>query len=211
MNTLEKIQKVGVVPVVALKDAALSVSLAKALTDGGMPLAEITFRTDCAEQVIADMKRNFPDMLVGAGTVNDKETALKALKAGADFIVSPGLSGGIAQLCREKGIAYIPGCVTPTEIMQALEYGIDTVKFFPAEAEGGLKTIKALAAPFGRVSFMPTCGINAANLAEYLSFAPVIACGGSWMVENALLEKRDFDEVTARCKKAVEIARNVKK
>ena len=204
MNTLEKIQKVGVVPVVALKDAALSVSLAKALTDGGMPLAEITFRTDCAEQVIADMKRNFPDMLVGAGTVNDKETALKALKAGADFIVSPGLNPKIVRYCQEKGIPVYPGVATASEIEQALELGLSVVKFFPAEVNGGVKAIKALSAPYFQLRFMPTGGNSQENIGSYLSCPQVIACGGSWMVKESLIAEKKYDEIEALCKEAVE-------
>lgn len=199
---LQKIQKIGIVPVVKLDDAKDAKPLAKALCDGGLPCAEVTFRTACAAEAIKIMTDEFPEMLVGAGTVLTTEQVDAAVAAGAKFIVSPGLNPKIVKYCVDKGIPVTPGTTNPSDIEQAIELGLEVVKFFPAEAAGGLKMIKAMAAPYVNMKFMPTGGINAANLCEYLDFPKIIACGGSWMVSDALVKAGRFDEITALTKEA---------
>ena len=174
------------VPVVVLKTLEETVPTLTALERAGIPTAEITFRTACAADAIRLASEQFPNMLVGAGTVINAEQARAAVKAGAKFIVSPGLSVAVAEVCRTADIPYIPGCVTPTEIMQALDLGITTVKFFPANVYGGLKALKALAAPFPQVKFVPTGGVDRGNLDEFLAFDRVAAIGGSFFVKEAL-------------------------
>lgn len=200
---LQKIQKIGIVPVVKLDDAKDAAPLAKALCDGGLPCAEVTFRTACAEEAIRIMATEFPDMLVGAGTVLTIEQVDAAVNAGAKFIVSPGLNPKIVKYCVDKGIPVTPGTTNPSDIEQAIELGLEVVKFFPAEAAGGLNMIKSMAAPYVNMKFMPTGGINAANLTSYLDFPKIIACGGSWMVSDALVNAGKFDEITKLTKEAV--------
>lgn len=204
---LEKIQKTGIVPVVVLEDAKDAVPLAKALCDGGLPCAEVTFRTAAAEEAIRIMVKEFPQMLVGAGTVLTTEQVDRAVAAGAKFIVSPGLNPRIVKYCVEKGILIVPGCSNPSDVEQALENGLDVVKFFPAEQAGGLAMIKAMAAPYVGVKFMPTGGINAKNVKEYLAYDRILACGGSWMVKGDLVKAGDFAKITELTKEAVEIVR----
>lgn len=175
-----------VVPVVVIKSIEDTVPTLKALSKGGLPVAEITFRTACAAEAIALACKKFPSMNVGAGTVINREQCEAALKAGAKFIVSPGLSVAVAETCRAAGVPYYPGCVTPTEIMQALELGITTVKFFPANVYGGLKALKALSAPFPQIKFIPTGGVDRGNIDEFLAFDKVAAIGGSFFVKEAL-------------------------
>lgn len=194
------------IPVIALDRAQDAGPLADALTAGGLPVAEVTFRTEAAEAAIREMSKR-PDMLVGAGTVLYVDTVKRAVDAGAKFIVSPGFSEQVVSYCIDQKIPVTPGCVTPTEIQMALEHGISTVKFFPAEAVGGIKTLKAFAAPFAQVRFIPTGGITEANLADYLSFSPVIACGGSWMVTKELLAAGEFAKITSITAKAVSMAK----
>lgn len=177
-----------IIPVVVIKDVNDTVPTLKALKDGGINCAEITFRTACAAEVIALGVKDFPDMNIGAGTVINLEQAKKAVGAGAKFLVSPGLSASVAEFAKEKGIPYYPGCVTPTEIMQALELGITTVKFFPANVYGGIKAMKALAAPFPQIKFIPTGGVDLENLAEFLSFDKIYAVGGSFMMKGDIRE-----------------------
>lgn len=204
MNTiLEQISKIGIVPVIALNDAKDAKPLAKALCDGGLPVAEVTFRTDAAEESIRIMAQEFPEMLVGAGTVLTIEQVDRAVAAGAKFIVSPGLNPKVVKYCVQKGITITPGCANPSDIEQALECGLEVVKFFPAEAAGGLDMIKAMSAPYTKVKFMPTGGINAKNLTTYLNFNKIIACGGSWMVNKDLISAGEFDKITALTKEAV--------
>ena len=178
-----------VIPVVVIKELADTIPTLKALRDGGVNCAEITFRTACAAEAIALGVKEFPDMNVGAGTVINAEQCEKALAAGAKFIVSPGLSVAVANICKEKGVPYYPGCVTPTEIMQALDLGINIVKFFPANIYGGLKALKALSAPFPQVKFIPTGGVNRENIEEFFAFDKVYAVGGSFFVDEALNAK----------------------
>lgn len=174
------------IPVVVIKELSETDKILTALKNSGIMCAEITFRTACAAEAIAYAAKNYPDMEIGAGTVINAEQCEKALEAGATFIVSPGLSVAVAKICNERGIPYYPGCVTPTEIMQALELGITTVKFFPANIYGGLKALKALSAPFPQVKFIPTGGVDRSNIDEFLAFDRIAAIGGSFFVKEAL-------------------------
>lgn len=174
------------IPVVVIKELSQTDTILTALKNHGINCAEITFRTACAAEAIEYACKNYPDMNVGAGTVINAEQCEKALAAGAKFIVSPGLSVAVANVCKEKGVPYYPGCVTPTEIMQALELGINIVKFFPANIYGGLKALKALSAPFPQVKFIPTGGVNRDNIEEFFAFDKVYAVGGSFFVDEAL-------------------------
>lgn len=177
-----------VVPVVVIRELSETAPILSALRDGGVPCAEITFRTACAADAIRVATETFPDMRIGAGTVICAEQARQAIDCGAAFIVSPGLSVPVAEVCAASGIPYLPGCVTPTEIMQALELGITTVKFFPADVYGGLKAIRALAAPFPQVRFLPTGGVDLTNIKEYLSCDRIAAVGGSFLLKGDIRE-----------------------
>ena len=210
MDIAEKFQKIGVVPVVVLEDVKDAVPLAKALVEGGLPCAEVTFRTEAAEESIRLMAEQFPDMLVGAGTVLTKEQVDAAAAAGAKFIVSPGFDPEIVDYCLEKEIPVYPGCVSPSEVAQAVKRGLKVVKFFPAEPAGGLPMIKALAAPYNMMQFMPTGGISAATLPDYLSYDKIFACGGSWMVKSDLIKSGDFERITALTKEAVELVHSIR-
>ncbi|HKM20663.1 MAG TPA: bifunctional 4-hydroxy-2-oxoglutarate aldolase/2-dehydro-3-deoxy-phosphogluconate aldolase [Lachnospiraceae bacterium] len=202
-DILREIYQIGIVPVIALNDAKDAKPLAQALCEGGLPCAEVTFRTAAAEESIRIMTSEFPQMLVGAGTVLTTEQVDKAVAAGAKFIVSPGLNPKVVKYCVEKHIPIAPGCANPSDIEQAIENGLEVVKFFPAEAAGGLDMIKAMSAPYGHVKFMPTGGINAKNLVEYLDFKKVIACGGSWMVKSDMIAAGEFDQIKELTKEAV--------
>ena len=187
-----------VIPVVVIKDEKDTVFTLKALKDGGINCAEITFRTACAAEAIVIGVKEFPDMNIGAGTVINLEQAQKAVDSGAKFLVSPGLSEEVAKFASEKNIPYFPGCVTPTEIMQALKLGISVVKFFPANVYGGLKAIKALSGPFPQVKFIPTGGVDLDNLSEFLSFDKIYAVGGSFMMKGDVAENcKKINEVLA--------------
>lgn len=187
-----------VIPVVVIKDVKDTVPTLKALKDGGINCAEITFRTACAAEAIAIGVKEFPDMNIGAGTVINLEQAQKAVESGAKFLVSPGLSEEVAKFASAKNIPYFPGCVTPTEIMQALKLGISVVKFFPANVYGGLKAIKALSGPFPQVKFIPTGGVDLDNLSEFLSFDKIYAVGGSFMMKGDIAENcKKINEVLA--------------
>ena len=200
---LEQFQKLGIIPVVVIDDAKDAVPLAKALCEGGLPVAEVTFRTDAAEEAIRLMSEAYPEMLVGAGTVLTTEQVDRAVAAGAKFIVSPGLNPKVVKYCQEKNVPITPGTARPTDIEMALELGLEVVKFFPAEQNGGLPMIKAMAAPYTKVKFMPTGGINAKNLKSYLDFDKIIACGGSWMVPKDLVAAGDFDAIKNLTREAV--------
>jgi len=208
---LEKLHEIGIVPVVVLEDAKDAKPLAQALCDGGLACAEVTFRTAAAEECIRIMSQEFPEMLVGAGTVLTIEQVDRAVAAGAKFIVSPGINPKVVRYCVEKGIPVTPGCITPSEVEQAIECGLDVVKFFPAEQAGGLAMIKAMAAPYVGMKFMPTGGISAKNVKEYLSYDRIIACGGSWMVKGDLVKAGDFAKITELTKEAVEIVKECRK
>lgn len=204
MDIAEKFQKLGVVPVVVLEDTKDAVPLAKALVEGGLSCAEVTFRTEAAEESIRLMTEQFPEMLVGAGTVLTREQVDAAVAAGAKFIVSPGFDPEIVDYCLEKEIPVFPGCITPSEVAQAVKRGLKVVKFFPAEPAGGIDMIKAMAAPYTNMKFMPTGGINASNLKSYLDFPKIIACGGSWMVKGDLVAAGKFDEIEKLTREAVQ-------
>lgn len=201
---LEKIQKLGIVPVVVLNNSKDAAPLAKALCEGGLPCAEVTFRTDAAEESIRIMAGKFPNMLIGAGTVLTTEQVDRAVNAGARFIVSPGLNPRVVKYCMEKNIPITPGTANPSDLEQAIELGLEVVKFFPAEAAGGLNMIKSMAAPYVNMKFMPTGGIHAKNLTSYLDFPKVLACGGSWMVKSDLIESGQFDKIRDLTKEAVQ-------
>ena len=211
MSTIiEQFRKIGIIPVVVLDDAKDAEPLAKALCEGGLPCAEVTFRTAAAEEAIRRMSTAYPEMLVGAGTVLTTEQADRAIAAGAKFIVSPGLNPEVVKHCLEKGVPITPGVQTPTEIEMALSLGLKTVKFFPAEPAGGLKMIKAVAAPYVDVTFMPTGGVNAANVRDYLAYDRIVACGGSWMVKKDLVAKGDFETIRAMVAEAAAIVKEMR-
>ena len=201
------IEKTGIIPVVVLDRVEDAEPLASALIKGGLPCAEVTFRTAAAEESIRIMSKKFPEMLIGAGTVLTTEQVDKAIAAGAKFIVSPGTNPKVVRYCNEKNIPIIPGVCTPTEVEAALELGLTTLKFFPAEAAGGLKMIKAMAAPYTSVRFMPTGGIDAKNVGEYLSYGRIVACGGSWMVKGDLIKEGRFDEIEKLTCEAAELVK----
>jgi 2-dehydro-3-deoxyphosphogluconate aldolase / (4S)-4-hydroxy-2-oxoglutarate aldolase len=202
-DVLKKIANIGIVPVVVLDDAKDAKPLAKALINGGLPCAEVTFRTAAAEESIRIIAKEYPEMLVGAGTVLTIDQVDRAVNAGAKFIVSPGFNPTIVKYCISKNIPVCPGTNNPSNIEAALELGLDVVKFFPAEASGGIEMIKAMAAPYTNVKFMPTGGINAKNICDYLAFDKIIACGGSWMVKKDLVAAGKFDEIEKLTEEAV--------
>jgi 2-dehydro-3-deoxyphosphogluconate aldolase/(4S)-4-hydroxy-2-oxoglutarate aldolase len=202
------IEKIKIIPVIKIGDEKDALPLAKALSAGGIPTAEITFRSDAAEGAIKSIS-TLDDFLIGAGTVLTVETAERAVAAGARFIVSPGLNDEVVKYCAKAGVPVFPGIMTPTEIGRAIDLGLDILKFFPAEAAGGVKTLKAVGAPFGGVRFIPTGGINAGNLANYLKLGNVLAVGGSWMAKAGDIDSGDFDEIERLTKEAVEIVRGL--
>lgn len=204
---LKQIEKIGIVPVVVLDDPKDAEPLAEALCSGGLPCAEVTFRTPAAAQSIRIMSEKFPHMLIGAGTVLTTEQVDSAVDAGAKFIVSPGLNPRIVKYCTERNIVITPGCANPSDVEQAIENGLDVVKFFPAEQAGGLAYIKAIAAPYTGIKFMPTGGINPKNVREYLAYDHILACGGSWMVKGDLIRDGKFDEIRELVKEAVNIVK----
>lgn len=207
MKTLEEqFYDYAVVPVVVLDDAEDAAPLAEALVKGGLPCAEVTFRTEAAEESIRIMSEKYPEMLVGAGTVLTTEQVDRAVAAGAKFIVSPGFDPEIVDYCLEKKIPVFPGCISPSEVVQAVKRGLKVVKFFPAEQAGGLAMLKAMAAPYTMLKFMPTGGINTKNLKEYLGFSKILCCGGSWMVKGDMIKNKEFDKITEMTKEAVELA-----
>ena len=207
---LKTIEGFGVVPVVVLNDAKDAAPLAKALCEGGLPCAEVTFRTEAAEESIRIMATEFPEMVIGAGTVLTIDQVDRAVGAGAKFIVSPGFDPEIVDYCISKNIPVLPGCITPSEVTQAVKRGLEVVKFFPAEQFGGVATIKALAAPFTSVRFMPTGGISAKNLADYLGFKKIIACGGSWMVKGDMVAAGEFDKIKEMTAEAVQLVKDIR-
>ncbi len=213
MNELQqKISQIGVVPVIKLnhptRDAA---PLAKALIEGGVPVAEVTFRAAGAADAIRIMSESFPEMLVGAGTVLTTKQVDEALAAGAKFIVTPGLDPDIVRYCQEKGVTIFPGCTTPTDYHTAYKLGLEVLKFFPAEQSGGLAKIKAMSAPFPMFKVMPTGGISLKNLADYAASPVICACGGSYMVTADLIENGEWEKITKLCEKSVEIVKEARK
>ncbi len=210
MNTLEKIEQLGVMPVIVIDDAQDAPALAEALLAGGVYAAEITMRTAAGREAIALIAQSYPDMIVGAGTVLTAEAAIAAIDAGSSFIVSPGFNPAVAEICEQNDIPYLPGVVTPTEIDMALSHGINWLKFFPAESFGGAKTIKALSAPYTDVKFMPTGGITLDNIADYLKLPCIYCCGASFIAERALIKDHNFSEITRRCAGAVELVKQIR-
>jgi 2-dehydro-3-deoxyphosphogluconate aldolase/(4S)-4-hydroxy-2-oxoglutarate aldolase len=207
---LQKIGELGVVPVVSIENEGAARQLGQALLDGGLPCAEITFRTAAAANVIRTLVEAYPDMLVGAGTVLDTEQARTAVGMGARFIVAPGFDPEVVDWCLENGVPVTPGVVTPTEISIALGRGLAVLKFFPAELMGGLETLRAIAGPYRNARFIPTGGVNAHNLGNYLRHPSVHACGGSWLVKSRLIAAGGFSEITRRVREAVVIARKAR-
>jgi 2-dehydro-3-deoxyphosphogluconate aldolase/(4S)-4-hydroxy-2-oxoglutarate aldolase len=206
-TALKQVLEKKIVPVVAIHDAAHSDPLAEALLAGGLPCAEITFRTAAAVDTIRAMARR-GDMLVGAGTVLSIDQVKQAVDAGATFIVAPGLNRKVVQYCLEQNIPVTPGVATPTDIESALDLGLTLLKYFPAEAFGGLKTLKAISAPYTAVKFIPTGGINAGNILAYLEYPKVAACGGSWMVQSTFIAEGRFDEITRLTREVVTLVQN---
>lgn len=205
MDMLKQLSLAGLVPVIKVKKAEDAVPLCRALKNGGLPVAEITFRTDAAEEAIRLVHEALPEVLLGAGTVLTTEQADRAWNAGAGYIVAPGLNPVVVKHCIDNGYPVLPGCANPSDIEAALSFGLKTVKFFPAEALGGLKLIKAMAAPYGDVKFVPTGGINEKNLPEYLAFPKIAACGGSWMVPDDAIEAKDWDKIERLAREAVNV------
>ena len=210
MSIFEQFSKIGIIPVVVLDDAKDAEPLARALCEGGLPCAEVTFRTAAAAESIRIMSEKFPEMLVGAGTVLTTAQVDEAIACGAKFIVSPGLNPTVVQYCLDKGIPVTPGTQTPSDMEKAIELGLDVVKFFPAEPAGGLSMIKAVAAPYVGLRFMPTGGISAKNVRDYLAYDRIIACGGSWMVKGDFVKAGKFDEIKALVSEAAAIVREVR-
>ncbi len=200
---LKKISEIRLVPVVKIEDIRYAVQLGRALRDGNLPVAEITYRTDAAEETIRILTAELPDILVGAGTVLTIDQVKSAVRAGARFIVAPGFNPKVVDYCIEHDIIIIPGVNNPSQIERALESRLEVVKFFPAEASGGLPFLKAVAAPYSGIQFMPTGGINLQNMMSYLSFSRVIACGGSWMVKSDLMSAGNFEEITRLTREAI--------
>ena len=210
MQELEKIHEHRLVPVVAIHNADHAAPLADALVAGGLPVAEVTFRTEAALQAMQIMGKN-PDILLGAGTVLSVEQVKMAVDVGARYIVSPGFNEKVVDYCCKNNIAVTPGVATPTEIEMALGHGLEVVKFFPAEAFGGLKSLKAISAPYTMMKFIPTGGISSTNLEEYLLFPKIWACGGSWMVKSDMIAAEKFDEIENLTNQAVTIVKNILK
>lgn len=209
-NIMVQIEKTGVIPVIVINDVEDAEPLAQALCEGGLPCAEVTFRTAAAEESIRKMTDIYPNMLIGAGTVLTTEQVDRAVVAGAKFIVSPGFDPEVVDYCILKQIPVFPGCITPSEVAQAVKRGLKVVKFFPAAQFGGVSTIQALAAPYVGLKFMPTGGVNAKNLADYLQCKSIIACGGSWMVKSDLIKAGEFEKIKDMTKEAVSLVNEIR-
>ena len=209
-DILDTLGRMGVVPVVKIDRAGDAVDLGKALAAGGLPCAEITFRTEAAEEAIRRIASNLPEVILGAGTVRSVDQADRAVSAGAKFIVSPGFNEKVVDWCLDNGVAVTPGVATPTEIEMATDKGLTILKFFPAEAFGGIKTLKAISAPYVGIKFIPTGGISRNNLADYLALPSVHCCGGSWLVKADLIAAGNFDEVTRLAQDAVSVVGQVR-
>ncbi len=205
---LAPVMDLRIVPVVAIHNAEDAPALADALIRGGLPCAEITFRTDAAEAAIKSMAER-GDMTIGAGTVLKVEQAQKAIDAGATFIVAPGLNPKVVKFCQDNDVPITPGIATPTDIETAMDLGLEILKFFPAETFGGLKTLKAISAPYQAVKFVPTGGLNASNVVDYLKHPKVAACGGSWMVKSSYIADGEFDKITELTREAVQIVKSI--
>jgi 2-dehydro-3-deoxyphosphogluconate aldolase/(4S)-4-hydroxy-2-oxoglutarate aldolase len=199
----KELERIGLVPVIKIDDARKAIPLARALAAGGIPCAELTFRTAEAQEAIRQIAKEAPEILLGAGTVLNIDQVEQAVGAGAKFLVSPGLNPKVVDHCVKKGVPIIPGCSNPSDIEQALDFGLDVVKFFPAEQAGGLEYIKAISAPYPNLRFIPTGGINAQNIVRYIAFDRVLACGGSWMASAELINSGDFEKITALSREAL--------
>ena len=210
MDFLDKLSLAGLVPVIAINDAEDAVPLCKALAEGGLPVAEITFRTAAAEESIRRVHEALPEVLLCAGTVLTTDQVDRAVNAGAAAIVSPGLNPTVVKYCIDKGIPVCPGTSNPSDIEVALGFGLKAVKVFPAEAIGGIKLIKSMAAPYGDLKFMPTGGVNATNVRDYLAYDKILCCGGSWMVKGSLIEAGEFDKIVEMTKEAAAIVKEVR-
>lgn len=203
-NLIEKLYGIGIIPVVKITDPTSALPIAKALIEGHMPCVEVTYRSEYAGEAIKAISETYKGkILVGAGTVLNKEQVDDAIKNGAQFIVSPGFNPNIVKYCIEKNVPILPGCTTASQVEAAIELGLDVVKFFPAEASGGIKMIKALAGPFGNIRFMPTGGITDKNICDYLAFDKIVACGGSYMVTADIVKEKRFDEIVEICKRSI--------
>ncbi|WEM41210.1 bifunctional 4-hydroxy-2-oxoglutarate aldolase/2-dehydro-3-deoxy-phosphogluconate aldolase [Photobacterium sp. DA100] len=202
---IEKLKAFKVIPVIQINDVSQAVPLAKTLVENGLPVAEVTFRTEAAAEAIRLMREAYPQMCIGAGTVLNAEQVDRAKEAGSEFVVAPGLNPNTVRYCLEQGIPMVPGINNPSQVEQALEMGLTFLKFFPAEASGGINMIKSLLAPYVDVSLMPTGGIGKANVRDYLAIDRVICCGGTWMVAPALIENGDWDEIGRLVREAVEL------
>ena len=209
-SMLQQLGQLGIVPVIVIEDAKHAAKLADALVQGGLPCAEVTFRTDAAADALRAMSDKHPNMLIGAGTVLSPRQAAAAKAAGAKFVVSPGFSPAVVDYCQEHDIPVYPGVATPTEIEMALGKNLNTVKFFPAEPMGGLNFLKAIAAPYGMMNFIPTGGVSMKNIGEYLAFKRVIACGGTWMAPADWIAAGDFDRIKDETAKAVAAVQTIK-
>ncbi len=201
------LSQIGVVPVIAIHDAKHAVPLAQALEAGGLPAAEVTFRTDAAEDAIRAIAQNCPNVLIGAGTILNVAQCQRAIDAGAKFIVSPGYNQDVVDFCNQQGMPILPGCVNPSDMTRAVNSGLEVVKFFPAEVSGGLNYIKNVAPVFPNLKFMPTGGINAGNIGTYLAYDRIIGCGGSWMVKSDMIAEERFEEITEMCREAVALTK----
>ena len=207
---MQQLKKIGIIPVVVLNDVKDALPLGECLMKGGLPCAEVTFRTAAAEESIRQLAKAYPDMIIGAGTVLTTEQADRAIDAGAKFVVSPGFNPRVTEYVLKKGVPMTPGVCTPTEIEAAMSLGLDVLKFFPAEPSGGLKMIKAVAAAYMNLQFMPTGGISAANVRDYLAYDRIVACGGSWMVNGALIKEGKFDQILTLVKEAADIVKEIR-
>ena len=204
-DVIKLMGEIGVVPVITISDVDKAVPLAKALLAGGVPCAEVTFRTAEGEESIRRICAEVPEILLGAGTVLSTTQVDAAILAGAKFIISPGLNPKVVRYCLEKGVAVSPGCLTPSDMEAAMDMGLDVVKFFPAEQAGGLAYIKAVAAPYTGLRFIPTGGVSRSNLGAYMAFKKVLACGGSWMVKKELIDAENYEEISRLCREAAQI------
>lgn len=204
---LRELAKTAIVPVIVIEQEEDALWLGKALCEGGLPCAEVTFRTKAAAEAIRILSENYPQMLIGAGTVLTRDQVDEAIAVGARFIVSPGLNPDIVKYCQEKGIVMIPGCANASDIEQALALGLTAVKFFPAELLGGLPMIKALAAPYTNVRFMPTGGLNIENVKSYLAYDRIFACGGSWIADQKLIADKQYDEIVRRSRQSADLVK----
>ena len=207
---MQQLKKIGIIPVVVLNDVKDALPLGECLMEGGLPCAEVTFRTAAAEESIRQMAKKFPDMIIGAGTVLTTEQANRAIDAGAKFVVSPGFNPKVTEYVLKKGVPMTPGVCTPTEIEAAMSLGLDVLKFFPAEPSGGLGMIKAVCAAYVTLQIMPTGGINANNVRDYLKYDKIVACGGSWMVNGKLIAEGKFDEIETLVREAASIVKEIR-